>query len=210
MKITILTQPLKVSFLYSLFFLGLCQLISAQGTLTDPFENYRSIDNTQYKHSKTLYVFDLNIKPHKDSTLAILEWRSHPNLYKYMIEMYDQPGGELIYRQIHRSKENYMPASGHFVVYPITGKLSGTPLSINLNEAKEREFEPKNTSRYLQIKKREAEQREIDKRREAKEAQLELERNSRLTPQSFLMVLYILIIAIFVTVVVLIFKNSGK
>ena len=103
-----------------------------------------------------------------------------------------------------------MPASGHFVVYPITGKLSGTPLSINLNEAKEREFEPKNTSRYLQIKKREAEQREIDKRREAKEAQLELERNSRLTPQSFLMVLYILIIAIFVTVVVLIFKNSGK
>lgn len=183
----------------------------------DVYEKYKMVDTTQFKLTKALYLYDLTLTESHNEGKVILEWKKQRNITYHMIEMRDPSTQELIYRQKHYTNNAEFPRDGNFTIYPIFKKQKGEAISINLKEAKSRNFEPKSPASYYRFIDK---QKEIDKRKTAlkeKEKQelealrkFEEERANRITPKAFLLILIVLFFSVLIVIAIWLVRYFTK
>ncbi|WP_298950146.1 hypothetical protein [uncultured Nonlabens sp.] len=186
---------LPTLFLFIIF----CNVLNAN---EDPYKNYRTIDTTQYKTTGTLYLYDLTIKESHNAGKVILEWKNQKNITYHMIEMRDPDTNEVIYRQKHYTNIAEFPKNGLFTIYPLHYKQQGEPISINLTDAKARNYKPISPNSYYRAVKKEEQAKQRDKKRIEQEylnEQLRIqaadERANRITPKAIILIMIVLFIA---------------
>jgi hypothetical protein len=183
----------------------------------DVYEKYKMVDTTQYKLTKALYLYDLTLTESHNEGKVIIEWKKQRNITYYMIEMRDPSTQELIYRQKHYTNNAEFPRDGDFTLYPIFKKQKGEAISINLEEAKARNFEPISPASYYRFLDK---QKEIDRKKtalKAKEKQeleatkkYEEERANRITPKVFLLILIVLFLSVLIVIAIWLVRYLTK
>jgi hypothetical protein len=168
----------------------------------DTYENYRMMDTTSYRYTGALYLYDLSLKESDRTGKVILEWKNQRNITYHMIEMRDPVTEELIYRQKHYTNIAEFPSGGDFTLYPLFKKQKGEAISINLEEAKGRNYQPISpTSYYRQLerekKRDQSEQDRVTRENEEnkKEKQASNERANRITPKVVVLIIIVFFLA---------------
>ena len=183
----------------------------------DIYENYRMVDTTQFHFTKALFLYDVTLQESHNEGKVILEWKKQRNITYHMIEMRDPSTQELIYRQKHYTNIAEFPRNGEFIIYPIFKKQKGEAVSINLKDAKSRNFEPISPSSYYRFVEQ---QNEIDqkkaalKEREKQELEAikkyEEERANKITPKVFLLILIVLFFSVLIVIAIWLVRYLTK
>ena len=175
----------------------------------DPYANYHAIDTTQYKSTGALYLYDLTIKKSHNAGKVILEWKNQKNITYHMIEMRDPDSKEIIYRQKHYTNIAEFPENGLFTIYPLYYKQKGESISINLVDAKARNYAPISPKSYYRAVEREEQVKQRDKKRIEREylnEQLRIqaadERANRITPKVVILVIIVLFLAVLIVLII--------
>ncbi|MEO9952654.1 hypothetical protein [Nonlabens sp.] len=182
---------------------------SVSTAIEDPYANYHAIDTTQYKPTRALYLYDLTIKESHNAGKVILEWKNQKNITYHMIEMRDPDTNKIIYRQKHYTNIAEFPENGLFTIYPLYYKQKGEPISINLAEAKARNYAPISPKSYYRALEKEEQAKQRHKKRIEQEylnEQLRIqaadERANRITPKVVILVIIVLFLAVLIVLII--------